>query len=210
LLFLLQSLNKLAIEHLPLFLTLTYPAVWDDDPELWKAHLEALWKRIYRRYPQASMVWRLEPQKRGAPHYHVLLFGVRFIEKEWLSAAWYEVVGSSDEKHLRFGSRVEQIKTWRGVMAYASKYVAKLPDETIEFTYVGRWWGIKGGKNLPVDWFSGVLSFPQFYFMRRVLRRYLRRAGVRLRSGRFVGASAFLPSEVGLRLLDYLSQEHLL
>lgn len=207
LLFLLNSINRDLVVSLPLFLTLTYPAVWDDDPELWKEHIERLWKRIQRRFPNAALVWRLEPQKRGAPHYHCLLFNVQFVEKEWLSAAWYEIVGSGDEKHKRFGSRVEQVKSWNGVNKYASKYVAKLPDEAIQFTNVGRWWGVKGRENLPVNFLSVSLNFPQFWFMRRVIRRYVRRAGVRLPVGRFAGASVFLPSTVSLKLLDYLTQE---
>ena len=49
----------------------------------------------------------------------------------WVPSAWYKSVRSGDIKHLRAGTRVERVRSWRGVMAYASKYMGKieaLPD----------------------------------------------------------------------------------
>lgn len=66
---------------------------------------------------------------------------------EWISWAWYEVVGSEDPRHLKAGTRVEPIRSPQGVMWYASKYVAK-EDET-EAGEVGRCWGTFNADKIP-------------------------------------------------------------
>ncbi len=49
-----------------LFVTLTYPHVWPEDPEVCKGHLKALRKRLHRRYGPFAAFWRLGIQQRGA------------------------------------------------------------------------------------------------------------------------------------------------
>ena len=44
---------------------------------------------------------------------------------EWISATWYRIVGSGDEKHLKAGTRIEPIETWGGVIYY----ICKIPGE---------------------------------------------------------------------------------
>jgi hypothetical protein len=53
----------------PVFVTLTYPLLWDNDPLAWKSDLDTFGKWLLRKYPSASFIWKLEPQKRGAPHF---------------------------------------------------------------------------------------------------------------------------------------------
>jgi len=56
------------------FVTLTYPAVYSTDWRVWKRDLESFLKRIERKYPHIiGCAWRVEFQKRGAPHYHLLI-----------------------------------------------------------------------------------------------------------------------------------------
>jgi hypothetical protein len=85
------SINR-ARAGLPKFMTLTYPGSWSPDPQRWKDDLDALGKRIVRRWPGASAIWRLEFQKRGAPHFHCLLFGVKYMDRAWLARAWAMIV----------------------------------------------------------------------------------------------------------------------
>lgn len=145
------SIDRETLKQMPIFLTLTYPKVWPADPKIWKKHLDTWVKRLKRRYSTTSAIWKLEPQKRGAPHYHLIVFNVPHISKHWLAESWFEVVGSGDDKHLRAGTRVESIRTWRGCMSYASKYTAKVIEELPEgWEQVGRMWGIIGRKNLPI------------------------------------------------------------
>lgn len=143
-----------------LFVTLTYPGVFSLNPAEWKRDLDAFVKRLRREHPEAAGWWKLEPQRRGAPHFHLLLFGVGGLDlaalQGWVSGAWYEVVDSGDVRHLHAGTRVERVRTWAGVMAYAGKYLGKtgmphgmgLELESV-WRCVGRWWGSFGREHLP-------------------------------------------------------------
>lgn len=56
------------------FLTLTYPKVYTRDWRIWKRDLDVLCKWLEREYPELmGSLWHVEEQKRGAPHYHLLL-----------------------------------------------------------------------------------------------------------------------------------------
>src|SRR5690554_2824154 len=73
------------------FITLTYPAEFPD-PRTAKEHLRALFERIRRRVPEASGIWRLELQERGAPHFHLLMFNLPYISFETLRSWWQEII----------------------------------------------------------------------------------------------------------------------
>ena len=192
---------------MPLFVTLTYPGEWPGDPVRWKRDLEVWLARLRRAHPMAWAVWRLEPQRRGAPHYHLLVFGISLLAKEWLSRTWFEVVGSEDERHLQAGTQVQRVESWRRVIGYAAKYLAKevceLPEQWRRG--VGRWWGVHQRKLVPREAMEVDVSGPAFFRLRRVLRRLLggpgksgkdwwpdgrRAGGVIIRQGQRVGLSA--------------------
>lgn len=137
----------------PLFVTLTYPGEWPKDGRVWKRHLAAFDKRLRRAFPDVGFIWRLEAQRRGAPHFHLLVWGVGYLELlAWAGPAWYEVVDSGDTRHLRAGTQVQWIRSWHGVMSYASKYLGKvgepLPDG-VGWESVGRFWGVRGAEHIP-------------------------------------------------------------
>lgn len=165
---LMASLNRQRLRRLPLFVTLTYPAKWPDEPQVWKRHLDTWLKRLEREYTGLSVIWKLEFQSRGAPHYHLLVFGARWISPQWLSRSWYEVVDSGDINHLMAGTKVEFIRSWRGVMFYASKYLAKKTNEGL-MPGVGRFWGVMHRERLPMDLMDLPLTFGQFFRLRRLL-----------------------------------------
>ena len=48
-----------------IFVTLTYPKQYPEDPELCKRHLKALRKRLQREYGPFAAFWRLGIQQRG-------------------------------------------------------------------------------------------------------------------------------------------------
>jgi len=52
--------------------------------------------------------------------------GVPFLARQWLSRAWYQIVGSDDPRHLRAGTQVQRCKSTRKALSYAAKYVAKI------------------------------------------------------------------------------------
>jgi len=130
-------------EMLPLFITLTYPSIFPSTKQS-KRDLKVFIQRMKRRWPGHGAIWKLEYQKRGAPHYHMLAWGIPLAEAlEHISKMWYEVCGKIDNKHLLAGTRVEQIRHHRGVMAYAAKYIGKIQEEEIE-EGCGRIWGYYG------------------------------------------------------------------
>jgi len=172
--------------ELPKFVTLTYPAEYPECFQDWKKDLDDFAQRLARRHPGAAFLWKLEPQQRGAPHFHLLLWGVALLDKDWLSHAWYEVVGSHDPKHLRAGTRVEYVRSWNGVMSYAGKnYMGKeceAPRNWPEFT--GRYWGIYGRKNVPRSERVEVeMSYRGLVRVHRLLRRYMASKGIEWKTG---------------------------
>ena len=165
---------------LPLFVTLTYPAEWPGSWHVWKRHLKAWLKRLKREHPGAWGVWRLEPQRRGAPHYHLLIWGAR-IEKQWCSRTWFEVVGSNDERHLRAGTQVAGVRSWRGVKAYTAKYLAKVVEDMPEGwdEGVGRWWGWVSQQRAPIQVLDTQLDERAFFQIRRRLWKLQEKAGLK-------------------------------
>jgi hypothetical protein len=150
-----------------LFCTLTYPEVYSRNPLDWKSHLDLFWRRLRRRWPGASMFWRLEAQKRGAPHYHLLVFGVGeelTALRRWFSVSWFEVVGSGDMKHLRAGTGVELMRSWNGVTSYAAKYLGKVEEQELPdyWAKVGRWWGSCNKRALPMRVIEVSLTVEEF------------------------------------------------
>jgi len=169
-----KTVSKTKKNNLPVFVTLTYPSEWPGEPEEWKRHLQNFLKRLVYKFPRSSGVWKLEPQKRGAPHYHLLVWGVDYVDLlGFCSRAWYKVVGSGDTKHLRAGTRVEKVRKWRGVMSYCSKYLGKDVEKLPGWESVGRYWGVFMRDNVP--WAALVtvpLTYKQVVQVMRYLRRY--------------------------------------
>jgi len=134
----------------------TYPAEFPapEDHEIYKGHLRTFEARFLRRYPNGSFVWKLEFQKRGAAHFHCVFFGVGAGQgalddwKTFADKAWFECVGSGDEKHFKAGVTSEWIRSRGGAVGYLTKYLCK-EDQTRPGDFTGRYWGAKGRKNLP-------------------------------------------------------------
>jgi hypothetical protein len=189
--------------------TLTYPAAYPGTWQTWKRQLDTWLKRVRRRLPSCGGTWKLEPQRRGAPHFHLLLVNTPFLAKEWLSSSWYEVVGSNDPRHLAAGTNVQQARSHRGVVAYASKYVAKaekLPESWVDG--VGRWWGVFNRAALCIEWRTWPLEQSAFYRATRILRELVahrRQAEPRGPPKSWAGGSwAVLGDVDARRIADYL------
>lgn len=167
-----QSLDR-ERAGMPLFVTLTYPRDWPGSPRRWKRDLEVWLARLKREHPEAWALWRLEPQRRGAPHYHLLVFGLPALDKDWISLSWYEVVDSGDERHLGAGTQVQSVASWNRVIGYVAKYLAKEAEDLPAGWRdgVGRWWGVHNRKIAPREAMEVEVGGPGFFKVRRVLRR---------------------------------------
>lgn len=185
---LLQETAKIDSRIRPLFITLTYPDNYPDSPDTWKAHLRAFQARMSRKYPDMAAIWRMEliDRKSGVnvgrvvPHFHIITWPnspdldanekltAKTLKKfrGWVSWAWFQIVGSGDDRHLRAGTNVKAIYNAQGIKRYISKYVAKAAKvaEIVDLDTgeivpafpdgVGRLWGVWGKENLPL---SGVV-----------------------------------------------------
>lgn len=146
-------------------ITMTYPRVFEIDGRAVKNHLKLFKKRYEYRYQRRGLWW-LEFQERGAPHFHVLSEvnlaecgdivckrrrgkrdGQSYLtcqaEEDWLSCAWYDIVDSGDEKHLRAGCAWEVVEKTEGALRYAAAHAGKRKQKIVPaaFRNVGRFWG---------------------------------------------------------------------
>lgn len=166
--------------ELPCFVTLTYP---DKFPtvERAKRDLDVFIRRIRRAF-LAGLIWKLEPQKRGAPHYHLLVWGVDQDELFiWVVKNWYEIAGDGDINHKLFHQGklpdsepcVSKVDSFNGVWFYAAKYIGKV-FEVAEWgkQWTGRFWGVVNPKNIPFG--EKIAVEADFYHVVKVMR-YQRR-----------------------------------
>jgi hypothetical protein len=180
-------------------ITLTYGQHWPS-PSASKDHLRTFLQRIRRRWPHVSAIWRLEFQRRGAPHYHIILFNIPFLPKQDVAAAWHSVIGdeyadwSQGDPRAPF-TRIEAIKSRRRLIAYVSKYVAKSDEDESHqpapppqesntgldhaaYLHSGRFWGVMNREALPyaAKVVIGLLMDERgeraFWTMRRYAKRY--------------------------------------
>jgi hypothetical protein len=186
------------------FVTLTYPKQYPRDPEHCKRHLKALRKRLQREFGDFAGFWRMGIQKRGAWHFHVLLFvgpSIGSVGKlrRFIASCWYEVTGKVSEGHLRAGTRVEAVKKWKQATSYVERYMAK-SEEFPEGLQTGRIWGIWNEDYLPVRWETAQVSLKDAFKIRRIYRRLARRKG----SGSLRGITVFVRHENVVKLLRFL------
>ncbi len=144
-----------------LLVTLTWHYDWGDWED-WKTSYRAWKKRLDRRWGWLVRggVWRLEFQRRGAPHYHLLLFLTEKISvsllrlfREWVSRSWSDVLyRGKDAAHLAAGTNVRQTYNTEpgrvgALMRYLCKYLAKVDSEdemSRKGQKTGRMWGTFG------------------------------------------------------------------
>lgn len=144
-------------EQKPIFLTLTYPGEFPNARTA-KRHLRAFLKRIWHvTQTLTSAIWRLEFQKRGAPHFHIIVFGLPFIHYEVIQQLWCQVIKSEE----RVFTRIEMLRSARQAMYYISKYMAKVEQSSfksavgdsgfihVPYLAAGRFWGVENRKLMP-------------------------------------------------------------
>lgn len=178
---LLALVNSIDVEALAgatnFFVGLTFPGdpKWNTFcPRAAKEMLRAFIKRHRRAWGPLPIIWKLEPQKRGAPHFHLIVFGLPKVfcwndYRAWIARNWYEVVGSDEPAHFRSGYSATKLESWGGVLSYAAKYVAKVCGSN--WVNPGRFWGVEGRKLLPIRFKVQEVPGRRAVVMRRQLRR---------------------------------------
>lgn len=166
-----------------LWIGLTYGAEGVESGERCKADLRAFKQRWVRRWGNIRGFWKLEFQRRGVPHYHLLVVKPKGFDLLECHRMWNEVVGG-DSEHLIRGCHVVE---WEGdspagyVAGYGSAASKEYQHQVPEGWWSGRWWGVWG---LKPEWQEIGISERQFYRVRRVMRGLtrsrLRASGKRL------------------------------
>jgi hypothetical protein len=203
----LASINRSAFRAFKgrmIFVTLTYPHEYPEDPVVCKKHLKALRKRLQREYGIFAAFWRLGIQTRGAWHFHLLLFVGQSVGsvgelRRFISSSWYEVTGKISEGHLRAGTRVETVKKWKQATSYVEHYMAK-PEEFPEGLQTGRIWGVWNEGLLPIQWETVQVSLRDAFRIRRIYRKLAKRKGI----GSLRRITVFVRHENVVRLLEFL------
>lgn len=145
-----QRLSEIRRDAAGLFLTLTYHRSEPSGEEA-KKHLNAITEAMRRRWRglKWSFCWRMEWQKRGTIHFHLLIWGITFEHKEWFKATWHRITGETSPEHADVGAWVERMPDGRKLQVYISKYLAKAADD-VPPEWHGRLWGFRNKKHLPV------------------------------------------------------------
>jgi hypothetical protein len=156
-------------------LTLTYPSIYPNDGKILKKHLDAYAKRLKnfgKAYGGIAFPWKMEFQKRGAPHFHLILISGNPIPLEelrtWALKSWNNLVAkwiaseedhSEEEKkiaiknHRNAGIEADIVrKNAKGLVCYVAWYIGKNKGKAKEYQHevpqeyenVGRWWGFYG------------------------------------------------------------------
>ncbi len=118
-------------------ITLCYPADFPRTNAEIKSDLNAFLQRL--RYRKIKFIWVLEFQKRGAPHFHIIVD--KWLSKDKLNKIWSRIVGDT------VYPRVEAIKSPDHAVRYLAGYLSKLVQKSTpnDFDKCGRWWGSSYG-----------------------------------------------------------------
>lgn len=192
--------------RVPAMVTLTYPGDWEavaHDGASVKRHMVLWRKRFQREYGEsARYIWKLEFQRRGAPHIHLWMAppispgrsGRGFAQ--WLSETWAQVVDHPDAeqkaRHLLAGTAIDVRNGLKAcdpkrLAIYFTKHSSPYVDGNKEYQHIvpelwrqpgrgpGRFWGVYGLKRA-----IAVVEVPQDAYLtaRRIIRRWSRSQAV--------------------------------
>lgn len=192
--------------RVPAMVTLTYPGDWEivaPDGASVKRHMVLWRKRFQREYGEpARYIWKLEFQRRGAPHIHLWMAppmspgrsGRTFAQ--WLSETWAQVVDHPDAeqkaRHRLAGTAIDVRNGLRAcdpkrLAIYFTKHSSPNLDGDKEYQHIvpelwrqpgrgpGRFWGVYGLKKA-----VAVVEVAQDAYLtaRRIVRRWSRSQAV--------------------------------
>jgi hypothetical protein len=183
------------------FVTLTYPGEWSPDCKDWHRNLHTFYMALMREYGQGATgaFWRMERQKRGAPHFHLM---VHFKDDRaqrkfllWVRDTWTRILGKPDNTdYVRTQVQRADIHARGGItklLLYLVKYLGKvdgfidaegqlvegwLDPRSGELVNTGRVWGVWG--NVPLVEPLAILHFDDrdWVALARRLRRWGRKS----------------------------------
>lgn len=192
----------------PAMLHLTFPVDFPQGQgQAVREVLRVFLQRVRRRGWVGDYLWVVELQKRGAPHFHLVVWpgagqpklprtvvrdGKRCTLERVLSECWYDAVGASwkdflptyRDARLKHGCRITEtgdVCVGRA-LSYMLSYVGKEGERkgitpALEATYIGKRWDCSRS-TLPTGSMANFVLQPDDEIqLRRVLRRWLRAHG---------------------------------
>jgi hypothetical protein len=196
-------------DGVPVMVTLTYPGDWSSwapDGAAVKRHLERFKEMWRKEFGRPRGLWKLEFQRRGAPHVHLLLpmpHGLTLTAfRGWVawhwnravmlddlgSSAWWVVADRAD--HLRAGTAVDlqegmRCRDPKRIAVYFLKHSSKTKDGKEYQHVVPARYRVQGAGPGRFWGFWGVdqpgvsvyVSVRHFVALRRLLRRYAKANG---------------------------------
>jgi hypothetical protein len=192
--------------RIPAMVTLTYPGDWEcvaPNGASVKRHMVLWRKRFQREWGEpARYIWKLEFQRRGAPHIHLWMApphtvgrsGCKF--RDWLSAEWADIVAHPDPqqraRHVLAGTAVDVLNGLRAcdpkrLAIYFTKHSSPNQLGDKEYQHIvpecwhapgrgpGRFWGVHGLERATV-----IVEIAQDAYLtaRRIIRRWSRSQAV--------------------------------
>lgn len=128
------------------FVTLTYGQTFPTNGRIAKIHLKAFRRATERRWGNLSAIWRMEFQRRGAPHFHILYLDAPWIPVEDWCLVWDRSRHAPNGERSRNSLDLKINRETKGsdvVGKYLGKYIAKPTQEndSEEKEKWGRVWG---------------------------------------------------------------------
>lgn len=153
-----RHIRNVKDDSIKFFGTLTYPGTYSNDGIQIKRDLDNFLKRLSRMGVK-DVIWFIEWQSRGAPHFHLYLAecptgnihtGIKVMAK-----AWNDIVAPGNPDHLKValglagrGNKpiIEPVRNKHAPSYYAVKYCTKSDQKKVPDAYqnVGRFWGYRG------------------------------------------------------------------
>ena len=137
---------------------LTYPAEFPV-ASVARDHMRRLQRWISKKFRDVGLVYKREPQKRGATHYHLLYFaesGEERAKEFFLAAArkWCEISTGGDELQLKWHLDLRNFQSMRGesFFNYLGKYLSKNDEVPGDYDFQGggKWWGVINRSSIPL------------------------------------------------------------
>ncbi|WP_434006653.1 rolling circle replication-associated protein [Mycolicibacter virginiensis] len=192
--------------RIPAMITLTYPGDWEvvaPDGVSVKRHMVLWRKRFQREWGEpARYIWKLEFQRRGAPHIHLWMAPPQVTGRsgrtfrDWLSQAWVDIVSHPQPeqraRHLLAGTAVDVLNGLRAcdpkrLAIYFTKHSSPNTEGGKEYQHLvpelwqqpgsgpGRFWGAYGlKKSVTVV----EIVHDAYLAARRIVRRWSRSQAV--------------------------------
>jgi len=151
---------KSNLPNQPFFVSLTYHYGHENKEIADKTCLHNFLVSLRDYDHDVQYIWRIELQKRGTPHYHLIIFPQIYAKMsnrnnylKTISRIWHRVGDPKSKIHKEYGCDVRNISNYRQACTYINKYLAKVPEGETGLDK-GKHWGCS--RDLPNKPFETV------------------------------------------------------